>query len=165
MRKSNNRYRIRFLASVLFISLIFSVAKGAENKIVFLHFLMDSNTISLISSTPVDGKLKKPRFNTTTKEVYFEVITADSKLLSSGNIYNPLIKRLEYENPNKPGELLNKTINLESAEFTIRVNYSELIDHINFYRTTYDEDPDSIKRSNKLISSVSLTSIVGGENE
>lgn len=165
MRKPKNRCQISLIIALFLISSVISVATGTEDKIVFLKFRIDSNSIVLTKTTLADGKLKNSRNNISNKEIYFEVVSKDSRLLSSGNIENPLVKKLEYENPDKPGELLHKIVNLESAEFTVRINYNNQIDRINFYRAQYDKDLKTIRNSENLIGSVSLTSITGGDSE
>jgi len=159
--------RTKFLLLIVIFSTILIRTGFAEtgDKIVFLQFFIDSNDIKLTKSTFADGQLKSPRVAEPTKDIYFEVVSGNSELLFSGNIENPLVKILEYENPDKPGKILQKIINLESVEFTVRINYDKSIDKINFYHTESDNDLHTIRDSNNLISSVSLNSIIGGENE
>lgn len=165
MRYLRNQHKILIIIVVFSFLSIISSDTRSENKIAFLRFRIDSTTVSLTKSTLVEGHLKKSRTNNSSKEIYFEVVSKKSKLLSSGNLENPLVKRLEYENPNKPGELLHKIVNFESMEFTIRIDYNSQIDRINFYRSQYDKDIQTIRNSENLIGSVSLTSITGGEND
>jgi len=165
MKNLKKRYQIALIITLFLILSVISNVAGTENKIVFLQFNIDSNSISLTKSTLADGELKKPRIKSSGKEIYFEVVSKDSQLLSSGNIENPLVRKFEYENPDKPGEILQKIVNLESVEFIVRVDYNNQIDKINFYRTQYDRDPKTIRNSKHLIGSVSLSSITGGENE
>ncbi len=165
MKNPKNRCQMALIITLLLISSVIAKAAGTENKVVFLQFHIDSNSISLTKSTMADGELKKTRIRTESKEIYFEIVSKDSQLLSSGNIENPLVRKFEYENPDKPGEILNKIINLESAEFTVRVDYNNRIDKINFYRTHFEKDIKSVRNSENLIGSVSLSSISGGENE
>jgi hypothetical protein len=165
MKNPKNRCQMALIITLLLISSVIAKAAGTENKVVFLQFHIDSNSISLTKSTMADGELKKTRIRTESKEIYFEIVSKDSQLLSSGNIENPLVRKFEYENPDKPGEILQKIVNLESAEFTVRINYNNQIDKINFYRTHFEKDIKSVRNSENLIGSVSLRSISGGENE
>ncbi len=113
MKNPKNRCQMALIITLLLISSLFSKAAGAENKIVFLQFHIDSNSILLTKSTLVNGELKKPRVKSYGKEIYFEIVSKDSQLLSSGNIENPLVRKFEYESPDKPGKILQKIVNLE----------------------------------------------------
>jgi hypothetical protein len=62
-----------------------------------------------------------------------EVATAGGQVLWTNNVADPSLRHLEYEDPDHPGEIIGKEIQLTNTEFTIRVPAFREADHVDFY--------------------------------
>lgn len=129
--------KVVLLASLLLISCTTSkkvdtnTISSGESKIFFVVMKISRNpalgksTIALISSTPVDGKLK----NTITEKIHSqEYLTLDvfeqDSLAQTIVISHPLFKHIEYAGGN--GNVLTaKDIILDSADFFVRLQLNE----------------------------------------
>ena len=104
-----------------------------ESKILFLTLHINNNNISLIDSKVYSGYLKKPRIESVSIGLYYEVISSDNKIVETGFSENPLIKHFEYEDPDRPGQIVHKIVKLQSTDFMLRIRYNENINHIKYY--------------------------------
>ena len=100
-------------------------------RIAFLHLKMDSNQVTLLSASVSPGVLK--RFPEYRAAMDLEVATASGQVLWTNHVANPLIRRLEFEDPEHPGVILSREVQLTNAEFTIRVPALPGAHHVNFY--------------------------------
>ena len=128
----------------------------ADSDIAFLQFRTDGEKISLVDSRVVPGSLKRARLPELNREITYEVGAKTSGIVFEGSLANPLVKRLEYEDPDNPGQLKSKTIELTEAEFTLRIPYREEIDHITFYRTEPSDQAEGKSTVRTIISTVPL---------
>jgi hypothetical protein len=108
-------------------------AQEAAPKIFFLHLRLESNQVSLVSASVAPGTLK--RFPEHRPALDLEVATAADQVLWTNNVADPSIRRLEYEDPNHPGEIISKEVQLTNTEFTVRVPAFTNADHVNFYQS------------------------------
>ena len=125
--------KLKILFSSGAISLLFlivawvtpSTLRAEENtnsdEIIFLHMQVDSSGVTLLDSRTVAGNLKIPRAQRVYRAVYFEAADKDGKVVYQGSFDDPLVKRLEYEDPDNPGKLKSITVFLDKAELTVRV--------------------------------------------
>lgn len=97
-----------------------------EPKLLFLNFeiekLKDKKTITLINQIKTDGKLKgsgTKNANPNLEDLECLILDKDSKLLEKHHINNPLKKIIEYINDS--GELEQKLIDLDRAEFSLKL--------------------------------------------
>jgi hypothetical protein len=108
-------------------------ALGQANsaKIAFLHLKMESNQVTLLSASVSPGVLKRlPDYRAA---IDLEVANAAGQVLWANRVANPLIRRLEFEDPEHPGVILNKLVQLTNAEFTVRVPVLPGSHHVNLY--------------------------------
>ena len=103
----------------------------APSKIFFLHLKMESNRVSLVNASVAPGKLKPASARRPSLELV--VATADGQVLWTNTVANPSIRHLEYEDPDHPGEILSKEVQVTNIEFTVRVPAFEKAHQVDFY--------------------------------
>jgi hypothetical protein len=135
----------------------------SEAKIVFVRLHMTENGVSLVGTTTVPGVLKERRAQYSCGDVQYEVASKDGSILSSGSMDNPLVKRLEYEDPDHPGQLKRKTVQLTEADFVIRLRYNHQADHLSLYKAEKPSGGMPRTASRRLIGTVVLGQDEGGE--
>lgn len=135
----------------------------SPGEIVFLHLQIDSARVTLLDTRTVAGSLKIPRGDRVYRAVYFEAADKSGKVVYQGSIDDPLVKRLEYEDPDNPGKLKSKTVILDNAELTVRIPGNMNIESVSFYRLGAGSDIASKKEMGRLIGSVPVTLGAGGD--
>jgi hypothetical protein len=134
---------------LLTASLPLAATEVDSSGIVFLQFRMDKDGVSLIEASVVPGSIKERRAGASPKAVYYEVESRDGSVIVDGSFDDPLVRRIEYEDPDSPGELKSEVIELAEARFVLRLNHSPDIESISFYRLHGGD-----KSSRKLLSRV-----------
>jgi hypothetical protein len=108
------------------------LAQSAPPQIAFLHLKMESNQVALVSASTSPGVLKRlPEHG---PGVQLEVATSTGQVLWTNTIADPSVRHLEYEDPEHPGAIISKEVQLTNAEFTIRVPVFPEAHHVNFFR-------------------------------
>jgi hypothetical protein len=102
----------------------------AGEHILFLHLRRGPEGVTLLDKTIRAGHLKALPAN---GAFQFEVVNGDGAVLQSGAMRDPAVKRLEYEDPEHPGQLLAREVNADSAEFTIRIPANSAARAVRFY--------------------------------
>lgn len=114
-------------------------------KIVFLNYSLKKDsygnkTAKLISSKKVDGTLKNQKKKLQSKGNSEDIIctqfNANSKTIAEVLIKNPLKKKLEYVNESKT--LKTALIELDSTQFTVRLQLYPETNHIKLYKINLD---------------------------
>jgi len=118
----------------LFLLSALALAGNESGKIAFLTFKFDGEKVTLVNSRIVDGAFKEKVKDFKTGDLRYEVVGADKTTIIQNSIGNPLIKKLEYEDPDNPGQLVSKIVTLPEAVFTVRIDYSQNTDYIRFYQ-------------------------------
>ena len=95
--------------------------------------------------------------------MYFEAADKDGKVVYQGSFDDPLVKRLEYEDPDNPGKLKSITVFLDKAELTVRVPGDMNIENVSFYRLSTGSDIAAKKEMGRLIGTVPVTLRPGGD--
>jgi hypothetical protein len=131
--------------------------------IVFLRMYIDRDSISLIESIVVPGAFKQPRAGSISRDMYYEVESKDGTVVTSGTVDDPLVRRVEYEDPDNPGTLKSKVIELSEADFVLRLNYSDDIEFVSFYKLTTNRNDSSEKPSQEFLGRVPIDLDAGGE--
>lgn len=108
-------------------------AQESSPKIIFLHLKLDSNQVSLVSASVSPGTLK--RVSEHQPALDLEVATSVGQVLWTNNVANPSLRHLEFEDPDHPGEILSKEVQLTNTEFTVRIPVFREAHHVNFYRS------------------------------
>ena len=113
-----------------------------ENALVFVLLkinrdsIQQKNTIELISKTIASGKMKDGFQNQSKSENYLTIDQyAQGKLVKTFTIQHPLFKQVEYSDGNN---LTSKTIELDSANFFIRLQLSGSSNKIKISETLKD---------------------------
>lgn len=108
-------------------------AQETSSKIFFLHLRLESNQVSLVSASIAPGTLK--RFSPPSASLELEVATAAGQVLWTNAVADPSIRHLEYEDPQHPGEIISREVQLTNTEFTVRIPGFINAHHVNFYRS------------------------------
>ena len=106
-------------------------AQESQSQILFLHLTLQSNQISLVSAAVAPGRLKV--FSEHSAALELEVATSAGQVLWTNSVTDPSLRHLEYEDPDHPGQIISKAIQLTNAEFTVRVPVIRDAHHVNFY--------------------------------
>lgn len=152
-----------FLLLLMFCSGPLQAGKSINSEIIFLQLHIDKDSISLIKSVVVPGAIKQPRVGSISKDIYYEVESKTGSVITSGTVDNPLIRRVEYEDPDNPGTLKTKVIELSEADFVLRLNYSDDIEAVSFYKLTSNRNDPGEKPSRELLSRVPVDLNAGHE--
>jgi hypothetical protein len=147
------------LAAVLMLSVPGPTLGGdrdSDARIVFLRLHMDRDGISLVESTIVPGALKQPRGSSKTGDMQYEVLNSEGAAVASDVLFSPLIKRFEYEDPDNPGQLKTKVVQLEQTDFVVRFQYADDIDNISFYRLEPAKSPADKAAARSVVARVAL---------
>jgi len=96
------------------------VAQGNQ-RMIFLHCQMEGTKITLLHSRIAKGYAKATGVTQDGLGITYEVRSNNGALLWKDAMSNPIRKRFEYEDPDRPGKLKVKIVDLPQAEFTIRV--------------------------------------------
>ena len=122
------------LLGLMTSALAFGQAKE-ENKILFLHLRMKDGVITLAKSITVPGTLKPQRRLEKPGAFQFELETAAGVSLWNGAMDDPSIRRYEYEDPENPGAIKTKMVQLAEVEFVVRVPVLKDARQFSLYRT------------------------------
>jgi hypothetical protein len=106
-------------------------AQESSPKILFLRLKLESNQVSLISTSVTPGRMKG--FSAERPALDVEVATSTGQVLWTNNLPHPSIRRLEYEDPEHPGHLISKEVELTNTEFSVRVPVFKEAYRVNFY--------------------------------
>jgi hypothetical protein len=109
-------------------------AEGGGNGIAFLTISLSDDNVRLVDWTIAEGVLHPPRAGTRHGDLEYEAVTASDSIVWTGSLPDPLTRRVEYEDPDNPGQLKMKTVTLDSARFVVRVPVDSRIDRFVFYR-------------------------------
>lgn len=161
MKPCNTLLRFAFLTAVVVIALSGASVANAQTQsdaqIVFLHLRMKNDTLTLVKSALRPGLVKQRRLVEKPGGIYYEVISASGKSLWQCVAADPSQQRLEYEDPDHPGQL--KSIHVESneVEFTLRIPFKPEMRRLELYRMT-PAAPDSYRPKvvRQLIGSIPL---------
>lgn len=106
-------------------------AQASPPQIYFLRLNLQSNQVSLVSASVAPGTLKV--FPAQDAVLDLEVATSAGQVLWTNRVANPSIRHLEYEDPDHPGQILSKEVQLTNTEFTVRIPVIRDAHHVNFY--------------------------------
>jgi len=138
-----------------------SESTGNDQQIVFLRFHADSGGISFVGADMAVGTLKAHRAESLSGDIYYEVESTGGTVLSSGSIDDPLKKRLEYEDPDSTGVIRSTMVQLDEAEFIVRLRYDSEMNAVSFYRTINADGKREVDKANRI----SRTTITLGAEE
>lgn len=132
--RSPIRNRIAGIAVALALGFVGrSSAAGSEtNRFVVLELKVTATEVTVVAATEVAGQPKPP---TTKAGVDFEIRTRDKVVLHSGQVANPRLLQLCYENPPGSGLMTNHTATLDEAHVTLRVPSDSAAASIEFFES------------------------------
>jgi hypothetical protein len=131
-----------------------ATASPAGEQILFLHLRRGPEGVTLLKKTIRPGHLKALPAN---GPFQFEVVNADGAVLQSGAMRDPAAKRLEYEDPAHPGQLLVREVNADTAEFIVRIAGDSSARAVRFYlKKTSAEGKLSAQTAREFLGEVAL---------
>ena len=136
---SSFRFICRRAAILAFVFLLLAGGRTADAQtnpqpyILFLHLKVTRQAVSLVESNLRPGLLK-PGLEADTTGLSYELVSEAGTALWKGSMADPNLRHLEYEDPANPGKLLRKSVQLDEAEFTLRVPFHQAARRINFFR-------------------------------
>jgi len=89
--------------------------------------------VSLVEANLRPGVLK-PQPEGDSAALCYEVVSEAGTPLWQGNLPDPTLRHLEYEDPDHPGQLLHKSVRVEEAEFTLRVPSLPAARRVDFFK-------------------------------
>src|SRR5262245_34470664 len=164
--------QVRLLALIYLcvgVSELCAQPKEAD-QIIFLHLRMKDGTLTLVRSATVPGVLKSRRSADKKAPLQLEVETAKGASLWSETMSDPTVRRYEYEDPDNPGLIKSKVVQLNEVEFTVRVPFKKEARRLSFYRVSQPAakgnrliapDVKSSKPAKELIARIDLPAAEG----
>ena len=151
---------VALFASALMLAGSAQAADQATTRIAFLQLHIDSSGVRLEGATVVEGAIKQPRGESHRAGIFYEVVLKDRTVLTSDVVADPLIRRFEYEDPDQPGRLRSKIVELDEAVFTIRIPYQDAVAQVVISRVSQSPDA-SRKQVPRRLGVISLDSLHG----
>jgi hypothetical protein len=105
-----------------------------EERFIFLHLRMKDGVITLVKSSTVSGALKPQLRADKTGNIQFEVETKAGVAQWAGWMDDPSIRRYEYPDPDNPGAIKPKLVQVSEAEFAVRIPVVKDAHYLSFYR-------------------------------
>jgi len=126
---------------LLFLMLARPLAVEAQTNgapgILFLHLKVQKQTVSLVEATVRPGVLKPgPEGDSTA--LHCQLVSEAGTPLWKGSLADPTVRHFEYEDPATPGKLQHRVVQLDEAEFTLRVPSLPEAHRIDFYKLRSD---------------------------
>jgi hypothetical protein len=103
-------------------------------QILFLTLKLEKDQVSLIRSATAPGTLKPSV--THPQGLEMELTSGAGQLLWRQSVTDPSIQRLEYEDPDHPGRIVMKVVQLTNVEFTVRVPALTNAQRLHFYQSS-----------------------------
>ena len=159
-RESLNNVKLVSIVAVFLIALVVAPVTTAEEnsspQIAFLQLEFDSNGVSLLKATIVDGTLKTPRAKLLSLGYYYEAVSADSTVRYQGTFENPLVQRFEFHDPDNPGEIKIKVVELAKAVVVVRLPFGQNMHSLDIYQISSTDAKGLGLPKYNLISRISL---------
>ena len=112
----------------------FSAGEKHQSKILFLQFKIKNDRITLVKTTIKPGLAKQPASVADKNSLYYQLFSPSGASLGKGSMKDPLIQHFEYEDPDHPGQIKRKEIQLKETEFTLRIPYDPDLQEIEFFK-------------------------------
>lgn len=109
-------------------------------RIAFLQLHITDSTAVLVNITASPGTLKSPRVQPDWKHIIYEHRLPSGEVAWSGDVDDPLVRQLEYEDPGHPGQLASKIVRSGEGDLTIRIPYREGASSLDLYRINTASD-------------------------
>jgi hypothetical protein len=157
---------------MLFLCLLVLLVLGAsrecyagKGRIAFVHIRVEGGVLVLDGVKVVEGDMKFPRrLGLVEGHLYFEVLDVSGKRLFEGTVPDPSSRRLEYAD--EDGTLHSKTVEIESAFFSIRIPFDADAQTIKFYSIEIQGDGKArLARAREALGSVTIELGEAGHEE
>ncbi|MGH7451129.1 MAG: hypothetical protein ACRENG_07285 [bacterium] len=125
-------------------------------QIVFLHFKMKNDSITLVKSNTRPGVVKQRRGGETRGGIYYDAVSASGKSLWNGVMNDPMVQRIEFSDPADSGRIKIKYVTHKEAEFTLRMPFKPEAHRIEFYRVEPPADQNGRKILRRPLGSILL---------
>jgi len=140
-----------------------AISSDQDDEIIFLTLQITGDQITLVESITANGSLKRPRTESGSFDINFEIVSKSENILQVGGIDDPRFQILEYEDPDNQGQLKHIEVVREIGTFVIRVQADQNLSHVNFFRhEELTKSDGSIERSRIDLGRVDL-STKGGD--
>jgi len=116
------------------VALIGHAAEEPASQILFVQVRVKDGAYSIVSATNVSGALKTRRGAPREKDFQLVLEDKDGRELWTDSLADPTVRRLEYEDPARPGVIQVKEVKLSEAEFTVRAPARAGRRHLAIYR-------------------------------
>ncbi len=159
LRPGNSMKKRRIAITLLLLGFLASscpLQAQEEGGIVFLRLALRNGTVSLVGCDVRPGTLKGRSGGSQAGGLVVDVRAANGRLLWSGSIPDPLVRRYEYEDPAQPGSLKPVVVTRDSAEFSVRIPYFAETDRVEF------SGPESGGATGERRSLGSVRPVIGG---
>ena len=140
------------------LCLMTAATTGFSDHIALLHMRLKDGAISLRNLRLKPGKLKK------TDSAYrqagtieFEAVSREDKVVLTGAVDDPAVRRLEYEDPDNPGRLKTLVVREPDADFMVRVPWNPKIKSVRFFRLEKDRKAGAERLVRKPLASVDVS--------
>jgi hypothetical protein len=117
------------------------VADDSTNQFLFLTLRLKGGTATLEKAQKVSGRLKKQLDSTDAESLLINLEKSSGEESWSVTIADPSIERLEYEDPDQPGALKSKVVQLDDVEFVVRAPLIVGVRQLAVYRKEKKESP------------------------
>src|SRR5262245_33663579 len=109
-------------------------AEGETNQFRFLRLRLQAGKVTLIESSVVPGTLKPQHDAAETEPLVVSLESNSGEVRWSLSIADPSRQRYEYEDPDRPGFIRSKTVQLDDVEFIVRAPLTPGAQHVAVYR-------------------------------
>ena len=109
------------------------------DQILFLNLRMTNGVITLVNAMPTPGVLKSRRGADKKGPIQLEVETAAGTSLWNETMSDPSVRRYEYEDPDHPGGIISKVVQLNEVQFSVRIPFNKEARRVSFYRVAPSE--------------------------
>ena len=120
------------------------------DKILFLHLRMKDGAITLTKTVTAPGVLKPRRGSDKKGPLEIELQNAEGAFLWSEAMSDPSVRRYEYEDPDNPGAIKFKVVQLSEVEFTVRVPSWPEGRRVSFYRVEPSAKPNRVAAASEF---------------
>lgn len=108
------------MVSLLWLVPVRAQAQEETNQFLLLRLRLKSGEVSLIEGRVVSGTLKPQRDAEDTEALVVSLEAGPGEGRWSIAIADPSRQRYEYEDPDRPGAIRSKTVQIDDVEFIVR---------------------------------------------
>lgn len=110
-----------YLAVAAFVCSVPLLLAQQREGIIFLHLRLADNRITAVKQSRSPGTLKERRGNDRARAIRVDLLSPTGDPLWNTTVADPRFRRLEYEDPDHPGQIKVREVVLTNAEFVVRV--------------------------------------------